>query len=131
MKNYFSTNLRFIREKRGLSKSDLAKKMNVNQSTISRWENEQMGITVENAYDLSQILNISLPELLGKDLRVSSEYENVFDTDSDNLQALNKVLKNKGIINENDEISAEDFDRLMDFTEKNLEYIRKDEQKKK
>ncbi len=69
MQNYFSSNLEYLRKKYGISKSELAKKMNVNQSTISRWENGQMGITVDKAYDLSIILNTPLPILVGKDLK--------------------------------------------------------------
>lgn len=72
MDNFFANNLRYIREKRGLSKSQLAEKLNVNQSTITRWENGEMGATVTNAFDISRILNISLPDLLGKDLSIDN-----------------------------------------------------------
>lgn len=72
MENFFANNLRFIREKRGLSKSQLAQKLNVNQSTITRWENGEMGATVTNAYDISRLLDIPLPELLGKDLSLDN-----------------------------------------------------------
>ena len=75
MDNFFANNLRYIREKRGLSKSQLAEKLNVNQSTISRWENGEMGATVTNAFDISKILNVPLPDLLGKNLSVdNAEY---------------------------------------------------------
>jgi repressor LexA len=72
MDNFFANNLKYIREKRGLSKSQLAEKLNVNQSTITRWENGEMGATVTNAFDISRILNISLPDLLGKDLSIDN-----------------------------------------------------------
>jgi len=72
MDNFFANNLRYIREKRGLSKSQLAEKLNVNQSTITRWENGEMGATVTNAFDISRILNIALPDLLGKDLSIDN-----------------------------------------------------------
>ena len=60
MNNFFSSNLKFLRENKGLSKSELAKKINVHQSTISRWENEEMGATVDNAYDVANVFNISV-----------------------------------------------------------------------
>lgn len=72
MDNFFANNLRYIREKRGLSKSQLAEKLNVNQSTITRWENGEMGATVTNAFDISRILNIALPDLLGKNLSIDN-----------------------------------------------------------
>lgn len=67
--NYFSSNLKYIRESKKMSKTELAKKLNVHQSTISRWENNEMGATIDNAIDVSEALNIPLPELLGIDLR--------------------------------------------------------------
>lgn len=69
MDNYFSSNLKYLREKEGLSKSELADKLKVNQSTISRWENGDMGVKVDNAYDVATTLNVDLPSLVGKDLR--------------------------------------------------------------
>ena len=58
MHNYFSSNIKFLRENSGMSKTDLANKLKVHQSTISRWENGDMGVTVDNAYDVSNIFNI-------------------------------------------------------------------------
>lgn len=72
MTKYFSSNLKYLRETLGISKSDLAKKLNVNQSTISRWENDEMGINLSNAYDLAEYLNISLSDLVGIDLKNST-----------------------------------------------------------
>lgn len=79
MATYFSKNLKYIREKIGLTKNELAKKMHVSQSTVSRWESGEMGITVEKAYELSLILDVPLPELVGKDIEtlsndISKEY---------------------------------------------------------
>lgn len=70
MENFFSTNLKFIREQKGLSKNKLANMVGVNQSTISRWENNEMGTTIDNAIDVSEVLNIPLLELLGMDFRL-------------------------------------------------------------
>lgn len=66
--SFFAKNLRYLRENKGISKSELSKRINVNQSTISRWENEEMGVTVDNAYDVANYFNISMADLVGKDL---------------------------------------------------------------
>ena len=42
MKNYFSKNLKFLREQKRLSQNKLGELANVNQTTIARWENEEM-----------------------------------------------------------------------------------------
>lgn len=66
---YFSKNLKYIREKKGLSQNKLAKKIGVNQTTIARWEDDNRTPTIDNAIDASEALNISLPDLIGKDLQ--------------------------------------------------------------
>ncbi len=69
MAEYFSTNLKHLREKRGLSQNKLAKMVGVNQTTIARWEDDNRVPTIDNAVDVANVLNISLPDLIGKDLR--------------------------------------------------------------
>lgn len=95
MHNFFATNLKYLREHNQMSKTDLSKKLNVHQSTISRWENEEMGATVENAYDVSEIFNVPMSELIGKDLREKNNYETF-----DELELL--FYKNKDILTDED-----------------------------
>lgn len=68
MSNYFSKNLKFLRTQKGLSQNKLAEIIGVNQTTIARWEDDNRVPTIDNAVDVSNALNIPLPELLGKDL---------------------------------------------------------------
>lgn len=66
--SFFAKNLKYLRENKGISKSELSKRINVNQSTLSRWENEEMGVTVDNAFDVANYFNVSMADLVGKDL---------------------------------------------------------------
>ncbi len=66
--SFFSKNLKYLRENKGISKNELSKKINVNQSTLTRWENEEMGVTVDNAIDVANFFNVSMADLVGKDL---------------------------------------------------------------
>lgn len=69
MADFFSTNLKFLREKKGLSQNKLARIIGVNQTTIARWEDDNRVPTIDNAIDVAKALDIPLPTLLGKDLR--------------------------------------------------------------
>ena len=69
MANFFASNLKKIREERGLSQNKLGALAGVNQTTIARWENKEIAPSIDNVEDLANALNIPLPDLLGKDLR--------------------------------------------------------------
>lgn len=94
MNNYFAKNLRYLREYYGLSKSELASKLKLNQSTISRWENGDMGANVDNAYDVASYFGVSISDLLGKDLNNNNIKP------FDELEIL--FSKNKDILTEDD-----------------------------
>ena len=78
--SYFNSNLPFIRKKKGISQTELAEKIGVDQSTISLWE-KGMDTTVDNAIKVAEVLNVSIPEFLGKDLRFDNA--EVIDVNSD------------------------------------------------
>ena len=66
--SFFSSNLKYIRNKEKLSQSKLAELAHVNQTTIMRWETGDMSPTLDNIYDIAKALNISVADLTGKDL---------------------------------------------------------------
>lgn len=84
--NFFSKNLKYLRKLKNISRSELADKLKVNQSTVSRWENGDMGITVDNAYDVAKYFNVSISDLTGKDIA---------NTNNDSFDELDQVLFSK------------------------------------
>lgn len=70
---YFDTNLKYIREKKGLSQNKLAHQIGVNQTTIARWESKEIAPSIDNAEDVANALNVPLPDLLAIDLRFNNE----------------------------------------------------------
>lgn len=91
--SYFSKNLKFIREQKKLSQNKLAELANVNQTTIARWENEEISPSLDNIYDLANSLNISIADLTGKDLTAEEQQ-------FDELEIL--FNKNKDILTDDD-----------------------------
>lgn len=90
----FSKNLKFLREKKKLSQNKLAELANVNQTTIARWENEEISPSLDNIFDVADALNISVANLTGTDLE--KKETNSFDE----LELL--FDKNKNILTEDD-----------------------------
>ena len=66
--SFFNNNLPYIRKPKGISQKDLAKKIGVDQSTISLWE-KGMDTTVENVIKVAEALNVPIPDFIGSDMR--------------------------------------------------------------
>ena len=101
--NIFAENLRYLREKKGLSRKELGAKMYVSHSTIARWEN---GTRLPDA---AMILRLS--KFLGTDANIllqlaaqSDETPNIIMVDdnsvilSDGLVVMEEVLSNANIM---------------------------------
>jgi transcriptional regulator with XRE-family HTH domain len=91
--SYFSKNLKFLREQRKLSQNKLAELSDVNQTTIARWESEEISPSLDNIYDVANVLNVSIADLTGRDL---TNEQPVFDE----LELL--FSKNKDILTDDD-----------------------------
>ena len=127
--NYFSTNIKFIREQKGLSQNKFGELLGVNQTTIARWEDENRIPTIDKAIDISLKLNIPLNDLLGRDLRIKAEDKKQLSPDEEK-ELLKETLKRKGFLDENEELSEENYNRLIEFAKANKQFIMKDDDKK-
>ena len=58
-----------LRKKNGLSQEELAGKIGVARQTISKWELGETSPDIRQAKELSKILNVSLDELTGNDIK--------------------------------------------------------------
>lgn len=112
MSNYFSQNLKYLREKRKLSQNRLADMIGVNQTTIARWEDDNRTPNLDNAIDVAEILNIPLPDLIGKDLRLNNA-NNPPITNVENHEKYKQILKEKGLMDENENLDEESLDILL------------------
>ena len=64
------SNLAMLRKRHKLSQKELAKKFNVNQNTVSRWENGDRQIDLETLKALSVFFDVSVDFLLGNESSV-------------------------------------------------------------
>ena len=75
MAKYFNKNLKYIRKKLDLSQEEIAKKMGIDRTTLSRWENDKMDVTVDNAILTAKVLNIPIIDFLCKDLTIDDDID--------------------------------------------------------
>ena len=69
MAEYLNNNVKNLRNVNNVSQQSLADKIGVDRSTVSRIENGEIETTVENAIKLANAFNVTLNDLVSKDLR--------------------------------------------------------------
>lgn len=106
MGNFFSTNLKFIREQKGLSQNKLASMVGVNQTTIARWESQEIAPSIDNVEDVANVLNISLPDLIATDLRLIQPNTEQKEIDFGNIKV---TLSKNGKITDKDILEMNQF----------------------
>jgi len=181
MAQFFNKNLKHIRKIKNISQQELADKLNVDRSSISRWENEEMEATVDKAIQTAKILEVPFPEFLATDMtcldidaiyelglgysyndvlykqkirdeqnkaNIEEEINNgtyINDKDLEDFvlagiienkqelseeqekEILKNILKKKGFLNENEEMTEHDFNKLINFAKANKQFIMKDD----
>lgn len=88
--NFLSTNIKFLRQKKGLTQEEISKIVNKSRVLVSQWESDERDITTEDIIKLSDYFNIPMDDLVGKDLRKKEnhtfdELEILFDKHKDIL----------------------------------------------
>lgn len=72
MAEFLNNNIKYLRTQYGISQQELADKIGIDRSTISRIENSEIETTIDNAIKIAKALNVSLGDLVGKDLRLNN-----------------------------------------------------------
>ncbi len=79
MKNYFSSNLYYLRTTRKLSQSDIGNQIDKGHTTIGNWENGKGGPDVFELAKLSQFFEISTDDIIFSDLEKGNLIEKKAD----------------------------------------------------
>lgn len=67
--NFTNSNVKYLREKNKILQEKMAKDLNINQSTLAKWENNTRKITLEWALRLSNYFSIEVGDFISKDLK--------------------------------------------------------------
>lgn len=106
-KNYTNTNVKYLREKKGISQTKLARDLNIDTSTLAKWENNTRQITLEWAIKLANYFNmdvgnfISVNQITNTSSKINSDEE------------YKKILKEKGLMDDEENIDEESLDKLL------------------
>jgi transcriptional regulator with XRE-family HTH domain len=97
--------IRYYREKNGLTQEELAKKINISRSMLSKWENGLSLPDVEAVIKLSDVFNVSVDTLLGRNLEqqtvlreLRERYQLTEEGADETLLVVNRYLATRGDI---------------------------------
>ncbi|EGL83865.1 helix-turn-helix domain protein [Caldalkalibacillus thermarum TA2.A1] len=64
--NTLAENIRYYREQHGWTQKELAQKINISRSVLSKWENGQLIPDLQAVIQLSELFEVSIDFLVGK-----------------------------------------------------------------
>jgi transcriptional regulator len=106
-KNYFASNLRFLRQKNGLEQIDLATRLGrKSSSSISEWEKGKYTPKAGVLNDIAKIFGVSLSKLMSTDL--SNPSAQVEEEENSTFKMIQRKAKN---------LSVTDQERLLQIME--------------
>ena len=106
--NYTNSNVKFLREFNNVSQSKMSKDLNIDQSTLAKWENGTRQITLEWAIKIADYFDISIGDFISKDFLHKTKKEIIYSE-----MAFKRVLREKGLMDEDGNIDEESFNTLM------------------
>lgn len=114
----FGHKLKYLREKKGLTQEQLAKKFNLLKSSISMYENNIRLPNVELIKELANYFNVSIDYLLDNKNSTNIESEIL------EKEMLKKILIKNGFMKNTEDLTDEELDKLMKFVVANKEFLK-------
>lgn len=108
MADFLNNNIKYLRNIKGFSQQGLADKVGIDRSTISRIENNEIETTIDNAIKIADAFGVTLYDLVGRDLRLKDK-----NPIKENHEKYKKILKDKGLMDEDENIDEESLDKLL------------------
>lgn len=106
-KNYTNINVKYLREKKGISQTKLAKELNIDTSTLAKWENNTRQITLEWAIKLANYFDMNVGDFISVNQITNTSYP------TQNNAEYKKILKEKGLMDDEENINDENLNKLL------------------
>lgn len=117
---FVANKIKYFRECKNITQKELAEALNTTQQSIARYESGERKADQNILFALANYFNISINDFFPP-INIKNKNED--------RQLLKETLKRKGFLNENEELSEESFNTLIDFAKANKQFIMKDNDK--
>lgn len=73
--NYTNMNVKYLRERKGIAQGELAEALNIDQSTLAKWEAGTRKITLEWSMKIAEYFNVFIGDFISTDLKNNEEFQ--------------------------------------------------------
>lgn len=119
---FVANKIKFFRERKNITQKELAEALNTTQQSIARYESGERKADQNILFAMANYFDISINDFFPP--------INIKNKD-DEIKLLKETLKRKGFLNENEELSEENFNTLIEFAKANKQFIMKENNDKK
>lgn len=117
----FANRLSKIMTIRNIKPIELSNKTGIAKSQISHWLAGTYKAKQDNLTVLAEFFDVDETWLMGFDVPMKSERKRL--SKEEELELLKDVLTRKGFLDKNENISEEDFNKLIEFAKANKNFI--------
>lgn len=128
LRKYAGSVIKKLRERKNMSQDELAEQLNITRQAISRYENGDRGVNQDLLFQLASIFNVKIDEFFP---HLNNGYLKQEITKEEEFELLKETLKRKGFLNDNEDLSEENYNRLIEFAKANKPFIMKDQDNNK
>lgn len=79
MAEYLNKNIRYLRKIKKVSQLEVSEKTKIDRTLLSRIENDKVETSIDNVQKLADYFNVSIADLVGKDLEFEEPQKNELD----------------------------------------------------
>ena len=79
--NYTNMNVKYLRERKGIPQSELAEALEIDQSTLAKWEAGTRKITLEWSMKIAEYFNVFIGDFISTDLKKNEEFQKESELD--------------------------------------------------
>lgn len=126
LRKYAGSVIKKLREHRNMTQDELAEELDITRQAVSRYENGDRGVNQDLLFKLANVFKVPIDEFFPP---VNDIYKKTEITEEEEIELLKETLLKKGFLDENENLTKENFDKLIEFAKINKNYIIKDDKK--
>ncbi len=87
--------IRYLRDKTGMTQTDLAKKLGISRSAVNSWEMSLSSPSIANLIEMSQIFHVNVDYILSISDKITVDITNLSQEERESIIRLVNCLENR------------------------------------